>query len=160
MDFRTAVEHVLKFEGGLIDHPDDPGGITKYGISSRAYPDMSTDDIRRLTKQEAKNLYRRDYWDALGCDWLPAGLRLMVFDCAVNQGVSYAKKALQTSVSVTADGIIGPVTLKAIEHTDVEKAVHKYSMNRYLRYARNPNWSVFGEGWMSRLLSVTMKTLR
>ena len=159
MDFRTAVEHVLEFEGGLVDHPKDPGGITKYGISFRAYPHLGEQGIRNLSKSQARDIYRKDYWEASYCDELPEGLRLMQFDCAVNQGVSYAIKALQTSVSVRADGVVGPITLKAIRNANVHQAVHRYSMNRFLRYQRNRNWNTFGEGWMSRLLKVTMLTL-
>lgn len=159
MDFQTAVKHIFLFEGGLVDHPKDPGGITKYGISFRAYPDLGKDGIRNLTQSQAGEIYKRDYWDAMRCDELPEGMRLMVFDCAVNQGVGYARKALQTSVSARADGVIGPQTMQAIKSANVARAVHRFAMNRFLRYRRNPNWNVFGEGWMSRLLSVTMLTL-
>lgn len=160
MDFPQAVDHIFKYEGGLVDHPKDPGGITKFGISSRAYPDLGSDGIRRLTKRDASKIYKRDYWDAMHCDDLPDELRLMAFDCAVNQGVGYATKALQTSVSARADGVIGPKTLTAINGADPERAVHRFAMNRFLRYLRNKNWRTFGEGWMSRLLSVTMLTYK
>lgn len=160
MDFDQAVEHIFKFEGGLVDHPKDPGGITKYGISLRAYPHLGADGIRHIQKQDAAKIYKNDYWDAMHCDDLPDELRLMAFDCAVNQGVGYARKALQTSLSVVADGAIGPLTLAAAKKANPERAVHRFSMNRYLRYARNRNWSTFGEGWMSRLLSVTMLTYK
>lgn len=159
MDFRTAVEHVFMFEGGLVDHPKDPGGVTKYGISLRAYPDLGEKGIRNLSKDDAAKIYKRDYWDALKCNELPEPFRLMIFDCAVNQGVGYARKALQTAVSVRADGVLGPQTMAAVKQTNEVRAVHRIAMNRYLRYSRNPNWGVFGEGWMSRLLSVTLLTL-
>jgi lysozyme family protein len=160
MNFRQAVTHIFKYEGGLVDHPKDPGGITKFGISLRAYPDLGADGIRRLTKKDASGIYKRDYWDTMYCDDLPNELRLMAFDCAVNQGVNYARKALQTSLSVVADGVIGPKTLAAAKSVDPERAVHKFAMNRFLRYMRNRNWRTFGEGWMSRLLSVTMHTYK
>lgn len=158
MEFQEAIQHIYKFEGGLVDHPKDPGGITKYGISFRAYPEYGREGIRRLTKQEAGKIYYRDYWHATKCEDLPGPLRLIIFDCAVNQGVSYATKALQSAVSVRADGVLGPITMKAIKNADVERTLHKIAMNRYLRYHRNPNWSIFGEGWMSRLLSVSLAT--
>jgi lysozyme family protein len=159
MDFDTAVKHILMFEGGLVDHPKDPGGITKFGISLRAYPELGESGIRSLTKRQAADIYKRDYWDALRCSELPSGLRLMVFDCAVNQGVGYATKALQSAVSARADGVLGPKTMDAIGKANVPRAVHKIGMNRFMRYNRNPNWEVFGDGWMSRLISVTMLTL-
>ncbi len=160
MDFHQAVTHIFKFEGGLVDHPKDPGGITNYGISLRAYPHLGADGIRHIQKQDAAKIYKKDYWDALHCDDLPSELRLMAFDCAVNQGVGYATKALQTSLSVRADGAIGPKTLAAAASVDPERAVHRFAMNRFLRYLRNRNWRVFGEGWMNRLLSVTMLTYK
>lgn len=159
MEFPQAVDHIFKYEGGLVDHPKDPGGITKFGISLRAYPDLGPDGIRQLTKRKASQIYKRDYWDAMRCDELPAGLRLMAFDCAVNQGVGYASKALQTSLSVVADGVIGPKTLQAARKGNVPRAAHRFAVNRFLRYRRNRNWDTFGEGWMNRLLSVTMLTL-
>lgn len=159
MNFQTAVKHIFMFEGGLVDHPKDPGGITKYGISLRAYPHLGEEGVRKLTQAQAATIYKEDYWDAMRCDELPEGMRLMVFDCAVNQGVGYARKALQTSVSARADGVIGPKTMQAISEANPARAVHRFAMNRFLRYKRNPNWGVFGEGWMSRLLSVTMLTL-
>jgi lysozyme family protein len=160
MNFQVALKHIFLFEGGLVDHPKDPGGTTKYGISLRAYPDLGEDGIRKMTKARAGEIYKEDYWDTLRCDELPAGMRLMAFDCAVNQGVGYARRALQTAVSARADGVLGPKTMQAIKDAPVERAVHRFAMNRYERYARNPNFSTFGAGWMNRLLSVTLHTLR
>ncbi len=160
MNFTSAVKHVFKFEGGLVDHPKDPGGVTKYGISLRAYPDLGEDGIRSLTKSAASTIYKRDYWDATHCDALPDGLRLMVFDCAVNQGVGYATIALQSALGVVADGDIGPVTLEAARITDAPATAHRMATNRYSRYARNKNWNTFGDGWMNRLLSTTLLTLK
>ena len=158
MDFRTALDYIFKFEGGLVDHPKDPGGITKYGISLRAYPELGKDGVRNLTKNEAAKFYKRDYWDAVKCDELPESLRLIVFDCAVNQGVGYASKALQTAIGAVPDGVLGPKTLKAASTVAVYNAVHKLAFNRFLRYKRNKNWNTFGEGWMNRLLHVTTLT--
>lgn len=154
MDFQLALDHILLFEGGLVDHPKDPGGITKYGISLRAYPDLGADGIRALTKEDAGVLYKRDYWDAMRCDELPAEIRLMAFDCAVNQGVGYARRMLQASLSVVVDGAIGPLTLAAAHETNTARTLHRMSINRYQRYRHNKNWETFGDGWMSRLLSV------
>lgn len=158
MDFDTAVEHVFKSEGGLVDHPKDPGGITNLGISLRAYPHLGREGIRYLTKNQAKDIYKDDYWDAMRCDEIPADLRLMVFDCAVNQGVGYARRALQVAASVPTDGIIGPITLKAINDKPVDVSLRRIADNRYARYRRNKNWNTFGDGWMSRLLSVALDT--
>ena len=87
VSFAQAVEFVLQCEGGLVDDPADPGGLTNRGISQRAYPN---EDIRNLTVERAKELYSRDYWTAARCDELPPGMALVVFDSAVNCGVSRA----------------------------------------------------------------------
>lgn len=159
MNFDRALEHILKYEGGLVDHPKDPGGITKYGISLRAYPSLGRGGIRNLNLKTAGDIYRKDYWDALKCDQLPAELRLVVFDCAVNQGVNYAARALQSAASVKSDGILGPITLRAVAASgDVLELVNRFVHNRYLRYRRNRNWETFGDGWMARLLHVTLNT--
>ena len=158
MDFDTAVLHILEFEGGLIDHPKDPGGITKYGISLRAFPELGEEGIRSLTKQQAMDIYRDDYWYAAHCGDLPASLRLMVFDCAVNQGVSFAIRATQAAVSVQVDGQYGKRTKAAVQACTPEETLRKVAHNRYYRYRRNKNWETFGDGWMARLLSVSLAT--
>ena len=99
-NFDRCVRAVLSEEGGLSDHQQDPGGLTKYGISQRAYPNL---DIRRLTMDEAIELYRRDYWNPVHGTDLPASLALLVFDSAVNQGVGTAARLLQKAVGVAED---------------------------------------------------------
>lgn len=156
MDFSSAMDYILKFEGGLSDDPDDPGGITKYGISLRAYPLLLEDGIRNLTKHDAAVIYKRDYWDHLMCDSLPSYLRLMAFDCAIVQGPTYATKALQAAVASPMDGVMGPNTLNAANEATPRTVIQRYSLNRFLRYKRNVNWDKYGDGWISRLLSVTI----
>ncbi|MDX1611629.1 MAG: glycosyl hydrolase 108 family protein, partial [Candidatus Thermoplasmatota archaeon] len=95
-----------------VNDPDDPGGHTKYGISARAYPDV---DIAELTREDAGEIYRKDYWDACHCNELAHGIDITVFDAAVNTGTKQATKFLQRALGVTADGIIGPLTLSAAE---------------------------------------------
>jgi lysozyme family protein len=70
-EFTYAVNEVLRSEGGLVNDPADPGGLTNYGISQRAYPGV---DIAKLTKEEAIAIYYRDYWLAAKCDKLPPAL--------------------------------------------------------------------------------------
>jgi len=158
MEFKTALKHVLQFEGGLVDHPKDPGGITKYGISLRAYPELGAEGIRNITVDKAGKIYKEDYWDKTKCDELPDELKLMVFDCAVNQGVNYACRALQSALSVKVDGVLGPITLAAARAATGLDVANKVAHNRYLRYRRNRNWNTFGDGWMARLLHVSILT--
>ena len=95
MDFDEAFDILIGHEGGHVDHPNDPGGETKYGISKRAYPDVN---IAALTLDDAKAIYREDYWDRVRADELPAELRFPLFDAAVNSGVAQSIKWLQRAV--------------------------------------------------------------
>lgn len=90
MSFDQALAFVLEREGGLIDDPADPGGLTNLGISQRAYPNLSPSDIRNLTPSTVGPIYKGDYWLKAGCDSLPPGMALIVFDSAVNCGVDRA----------------------------------------------------------------------
>ena len=103
-NFETAVNLTLEKEGILSDHKDDAGGLTKYGISQAAYPGL---DIASLTKADAIAIYKRDYWDKAQCEEIPYPLDIMLFDTAVNHGVTKAVKILQESLGITADGVIG-----------------------------------------------------
>jgi lysozyme family protein len=144
--FSRAFLAVVGEEGGYVNDPRDPGGETKYGISKRAYP---TEDIRNMTIDRAGVLYRRDYWDAIRADELPWPWALMVFDCAVNQGVGTAIRLMQDALGVMVDGKIGPRTLAAAQGRD-SRALARFMALRALRYAKNPNFDTFGYGWLTR----------
>jgi lysozyme family protein len=91
MSFEKAIEFTLKWEGGYSNDPTDPGGETKYGISKRAHPDL---DIANLTLEDAKDIYRAEYWDASGCNNLSEPFDMVVFDAAVNMGIRRSKSLL------------------------------------------------------------------
>jgi len=126
--FLPAFQIVIGVEGGYSNDPRDPGGETKFGISKRAYPNV---DIPRLTLEQAQGIYRRDYWDACGCDTMSWERALCVFDMAVNQGQG-AARALNVQAHDTAELM-------------AERAV---------RYADNNNFPTYGKGWMNRLFKV------
>lgn len=84
MNFDTAFERLIGHEGGEVNHPKDPGGHTKYGISKRQYPSV---DIAALTLDDAKAIYKRDYWDAIKGDERAYPVAFELFDAAVNHGV-------------------------------------------------------------------------
>ena len=153
MTFEKAVEIVLRKEGGYVNNPHDPGSETKFGISKRAYPHL---DIMELTRDEAKEIYRKDYWEKIRADEMPSSLRLIYFDAAVNQGVPAAIKMLQETVGVKQDGIIGIQTMAFVNNMDSPELVFAYAMARHNRYIKNKNWDVFGRGWSWRLLEIVM----
>ena len=127
--FDRALALVLRHEGGLVDDPNDPGGLTNFGISQRAYPDL---DIRNLKVADAANIYRTGYWDAIKGDQLPDGLAICVFDAAVNMGTDKAIRLLQKACSVQVDGILGPNTLRTAGR--LPDAVARFSADRAIAY--------------------------
>jgi len=149
--FDAAVGFVLKekIEGGYVNDPRDPGGETNFGISKRSYPKVN---MANLTREGAIAIYRRDYWDGVGCDKLPPMLGVALFDCAVNQGQGIAPKLMQRALGVTADGKIGPKTIAAAERADPHEALVQFLGWRLRRYAFTPNASTYMRGWSNRIL--------
>ena len=151
-NFDRAIAIVLAEEGGYVNDPRDPGGETKFGISKRQYPDI---DIAALTLSDAKDIYRRDYWDVCKCDYLPWPLCLFVFDSAVNQGVGAAVRMLQRALDVPQDGILGLRTMAAAAKARPWHAA-RFMAFRAMRYQSTRNFDRFGEGWLIRLFRVAM----
>lgn len=150
--FEDALKLVLSFEGGYSNNPKDPGGETNYGISKKSYPNL---DIKNITVDQAKEIYRKDYWDKIKGDELPPGLSVIMLDTAVNHGVHKSIVLLQKALGIKADGIIGPQTKAAIRGQDVSLIIYNLSMFRLDEYQAR-NWEHFGKGWSRRLLSVSM----
>src|SRR5690606_34301427 len=131
---------------------------TKYGISAAQYPDL---DIANLDLEDARDIYRRDYWEACKCDELPWPLALFVFDAAVNQGCDAkaglaAQKLLPQALDVAQDGIIGPKTLSAAAKSRPRHAA-RFMAFRAMRYQGTRNYDRYGEGWLTRLFRVAME---
>lgn len=147
-DFCIAIPVLLDLEGGYVNNPNDPGGETNFGISKRSYPSL---DIANLTADQASDIYYTDYWLAGDCNAIPFPLSAYHFDTCVNQGVSAANKILQETVGVPQDGVIGPVTLAAIQALP-RTHYYLYLVNRLAHYKTLQGWATFGGGWMNRLL--------
>jgi len=155
--FDTAVTAVLSYEGGYVNDPNDPGGETNWGISKRAYPNL---DIRNLTRDRAIEIYRRDYWDSLGCDGFPPLIAIALFDGAVNQGPVAAVRTLQRALGVSVDGVIGPQTLAAARAANGHALLADFLADRAVEYAGLPTFPRFGQGWMRRLFAVQQVCLQ
>ena len=151
MNFEKAIEYVLEHEGGYVDDPTDRGGETNYGISKRAYPEV---DIKHLTKSEAINIYKIDYWIKGKCDKLPFSLQYAHFDACVNLGIHGANKVLQTASNVKADGIIGSMTIKAVKDISIEL----YIIHRLYKYCQivrhNNSQAKYIGGWSNRMMTI------
>lgn len=153
--FEDALKVVLRFEGGRVNNPLDPGGDTNCGIASASHPEIDLDSIDCNSPKVAE-FYRNNYWDTLKLDQFPGKLQLIIFDCAVNQGQGFALECLQESLGVHVDGQIGPETRQAWNQADQSKVLQKYAMNRLMRYQKHKQWDTFGKGWTRRLLEVSL----
>lgn len=156
--FAAALAHVLHYEGGYSDHAEDPGGATNHGITHitlEAWRGKSVTkaDVAALSLDEARAIYRKNYWDTCRCDDLPPALAFMTFDCAVNQGVGRASRFLQAAVGAAQDGAIGPKTIAAVKAADPRKAVTEYAARRMVHYGELSTFSTFGLGWSRRLMA-------
>ena len=161
MSFSKVIKMVLEHEGGYVNHPSDPGGETKYGISKRAYPDVNIAD---LTEEDAEELYFKDYWSRIKGEELPAGVACVVMDYAVNSGISRASKALQSVCGISnGDGIIGPASLNAVWTTvrnDGEESVVNAVTAQRQEFIRGLKiYETFGKGWERRITETQEKAM-
>ena len=155
-NWEESLKHVLKYEGGYVNHPADPGGMTNLGVTRRVWEEWAGKpateaDMRALTPAMVSPLYKKRYWDAVRGDDLPSGVDLCVFDFAVNAGVGQSSKFLQRVVGVTQDGKIGPATLAAVAKKDPGTIIAEFCHHREAFYRSLNNFSTFGKGWMRRL---------
>lgn len=155
--FDRAFAITVAQEGGYSRDPADPGGETKYGISKRAYPDVN---IAALTVEDAKAIYRRDYWDRLRCDDLPWPVALATFDFAVNSGVGTAAKKLQAACGAPPDGVIGPLTLARVNTMSGLKLADELFAQRITYDASLKTWPRFGLGWSRRIIALHREACR
>lgn len=152
MNFDQAFDVLLKHEGGFVDHKDDPGGATRYGITEAVAREVGyRGDMRDLPIALAARIYRERYWDAVKAEQLPAAVRYVVFDAAVNSGVGQAARWLQRAVGVRDDGVIGPQTLAAVAQHNPEALVRRFLSQRLRFMSGLANWPAFGRGWARRI---------
>ena len=148
MSFDVSIARLLDNEGGYVNDPADPGGETKFGISKRSYPNV---DIANLTREGAANIYRRDFWNPIGADALPAPLQFQLLDFAVNCGVGTAIRKLQVSIGVADDGHFGPISAAALAKTPPVVVTFRF-LAEELDYRRKlAGWPRYGAGWTARV---------
>ena len=148
MVFDTAFNRLMVNEGGISNNPKDPGGLTKYGISQRSYPNL---DIASLTIDDARQLYKTDFWDKINGDSMPPGVGFQALDFAVNSGISTALRALQRAIGVADDGVFGPVSLAALKAADPADTIMRFLAERLLFMSGLSGWASFGRGWARRI---------
>jgi len=158
----ASFEMVLAHEGGFINHPKDPGGMTNLGVTKSAwegYVGKPVDEafMRKLTPEVVKPFYKAMYWDKIKGDQLPNGVDYAAYDLAVNSGVGRAAKFLQEIAGVTVDGVLGPKSMGAIRECDPEQVVDALCDMRLDFLKRLPTFEAFGKGWTIRVAEVKDK---
>lgn len=162
-NFERSLAEVLKHEGGWVNHPKDPGGATMKGVTLATFrgtvkPNATKEDLRKITDDQLRVVYRRHFWDkVLGAE-LPDGLDHAVFDFAVNSGPGRAVRVLQQVVGARVDGIVGPKTLDAIRELPLGTVIGRLCDERlaYMQRIKNRKtgerlWPTFGKGWSRRV---------
>ncbi len=177
--FLECLRFVLKWEGGLSNHPDDPGGRTNKGITQSVYNSWRKEkglpprDVAQITDNEVRQIYFERYWTPSHAGQLPPPLDLVVFDCAVNCGVATSIRLLQKALSELGyytdkvDGIFGNLTAQAVEKCRKDGKlpilINKCVQLRNLRYheiaTKNPRLKTFLKGWLNRTADL-LRTVR
>lgn len=171
--FVTCLPHVLKHEGGYADHPKDPGGATNLGITHKTLArwrgispwwKLPKAEVKALKQDEAGRIYQSLYWQPAKAPDSPPGLDLTLFDFAVNSGPARAAKALQAELKVKVDGLIGPLTLRALKaRIAIEGAaglIAALSDRRLTFLQKLATYAVFGRGWSRRVNEIRTTALK
>lgn len=158
--FDEAFRRLIGHEGGYSTDRRDPGnwtggkvgvGVlkgTKYGIAANTYPNL---DIKNLAIAQAKEIYKKDWWDKLGGNGLHSAITFQLWDFAINAGKKRAVMELQQAVGVTADGVIGPKTMEAVNAHDLNDVILTLTAERLRFYTSLSTWSTYGKGWTNRV---------
>ena len=159
--FSESLPFILRWEGGFVDDPDDPGGRTNRGVTQKTYSawragrGLANADVKHITEEEVQAIYEHGYWLPPGCHMLPRRLDLVQFDTAVNMGPVRSVKILQTTLGCTPDGGFGATTQGLVAGCDAASTVANYCTVREGIYRslaqKNPKLSKFLKGWLNRL---------
>lgn len=154
-NFEHCLKMLLHHEGGFVNHPKDPGGMTNLGVTKKVYDawigrESTEAEMRALTPADVGPIYKKNYWDKVCGDDLPAGVDWAAFDWAVNSGAGRPAKAIQRIVGATQDGAIGPKTLQAVMDVEPEKIVEGVYDIRQKFYESLKTFKTFGRGWTRR----------
>jgi lysozyme family protein len=163
-NYIESLQAVLVHEGGFVNNPKDPGGMTNLGCTKATWEEycgkpVDEKTMRGLTVIDVMPLYKSKYWDKVCADDMPMGIDYVVFDAAINSGPGRAAKWLQACVNTYADGIIGEKTLQAVRNKDPKELINNYCAYRLAYLKMLQNWETFGKGWERRVKEVNQKGL-
>lgn len=164
-NFDACFDEMIKSEGGYVNHPKDPGGRTNLGVTQKVWEfytgkPATESDMRALTKDVVKPLYRKNYWDEVCGDKLPSGVDYVLFDLAVNSGYMRAVKILQRTLRIKEDGVFGPDTMSKVSSANSRELVQDICDERLKFLQALSTWNTFGRGWSSRVKHVKELALK
>lgn len=145
--FLYHISRILSHEGGYVNDPKDPGGETNWGISKRSYPHL---DIAKLSREEAIEIYRKDFYDVIKGEHLASGVAYQLLDFAINSGCSTALRYYQRSLGVADDGHWGPISQAASDSMSASDQIMLLIAERMDFQSRLRNWPAHGKGWTRR----------
>jgi type VI secretion system secreted protein VgrG len=157
-DFLTAVTKTLEYEGGLVDNPDDPGGLTNFGIALNEHPELTAEDIRAMTRTRAIGIYRQKYWFDLYDQIEDQAIASSLFDFGVRSGIQTAVKILQQVLVgdwVRVDGISGEHTLLAVNQRPPRGLRVNFTAAR-LKFYVALNKPQFLHSWFARTIDILL----
>lgn len=161
-NYKTCLATILKYEGGYVNNPRDPGGATNKGVTQKVYDSwrkkqgLSTQPVKNISQSEVESIYKNNYWDVIKGDDLPSGLDLAVFDYAVNSGPGRATKQLQKILGVPQTGVMNAATVDAARKNP--NAWAALCAERLAFMKGLDTWSTFGRGWEARVNDVRKKS--
>jgi len=148
MNFSEIFNRSMGHEGGYVNHPNDPGGETHWGISKRSYPNV---DIKNLTREQASEIYFRDFWKPVLLTVPHDSVRFQLFDAAINHGVGNATRMLQRAVGVADDGHWGPMSRNAYHAMSENDVLLRFLAYRLKFFTKLSTFKTFGGGWANRV---------
>ncbi len=157
-NFDRALRLVLAHEGGYVNHPKDPGGATNKGVTQAVYDryrrskSLEARSVRQITAAEVRDIYRKQYWDAVRGDEMPAGVDYAVFDFAVNSGPGRAIQFLQRCIGAGVDGNIGLETMNKAQAANPQSLIADLCNRRLAWMKTLKTWKTFGKGWNRRVM--------
>lgn len=164
-NWKRSFELMLQSEGGFVNNPSDPGGMTNLGVTKATWENWigrqsDEAEMRGLTPEKVEPMYRKKYWDAVRGDEVKLGLDYLLFDFAVNAGAGRAIKTLQTAIGVPADGGFGPITMASMKSYEPVKLIERFSQAKEDFYRSLNTFDVFGKGWLNRVAKVKAEALK
>lgn len=164
-EFKKFLPLLLKCEGGYVNNPNDKGGCTNKGITLKTFNkyygvpyhrELCCGDLRQIKDEQVEHIYKDGYWDKCKANYINSQrIANLLVDMAVNSGVKRAVRLMQEIVGVTQDGIVGNITLNAINNSREDLLYNLFRQRRIDYYYdlvdKDPKQAVFLKGWLNRI---------